>query len=77
MLYNVCYDAVFSLAYALKSVMQSGGDDTESLNVSESVHCQCRYTSNNISSLINEQLRNTNFTGHSVSITCSYMYINN
>ena len=67
-LHHVCYDAVFSLAYALKRVMQNGGSDTLSLNVGESEHCQCRYTSY-ISSLIDEQLRNMNFFGKSVSIT--------
>ena len=64
--YHVCYDAVFSLAYALNSVIQDGGSDAKSLSVSE--HRQCRYASG-ISLLVNEQLRNTHFIGNSVSVT--------
>ena len=74
--YHICYDAVLSLTYALKSVIQNGGSDAtilsmvpDSMNGSE--YRQCRYTSS-ISLWINEQLRNTSFIGKSVSITKSY-----
>ena len=74
--YHICYDAVLSLTYALKSVIQNGGGDAtilsmvpDSMNGSE--YRQCRYTSS-ISLRINEQLRNTSFIGKSVSITKSY-----
>jgi hypothetical protein len=69
-LYHVCYDAVYSLAHALKRVIQNGHRDTTGFSVGDtttSKHNQCRYTSS-ISLLINEQLRYTNFTGSSVSV---------
>ena len=74
--YHICYDAVLSLAYALKSVIQNGGSDAAILSmfpdsVIGSEYRQCRYTSS-ISLRINEQLRNTSFIGNSVSITKSY-----
>ena len=67
--YHVCYDAVFSLAYALEKVIQNGGSDATILNMdnmNRSDYRQCRYTST-LSLRINKQLRNTNFTGNSVS----------
>lgn len=67
--YHVCYDAVFSLAYALQKVIQNGGSDATILsmdNMNRSDYRQCRYTST-LSLRINKQLRNTNFTGNSVS----------
>ena len=68
--YHVCYDAVLSLAYALKSVIQNGGSDATIPNMDDitgSEHKQCRYTSN-VSLRINKQLRNMSFMGNSVSI---------
>ena len=65
--YHVCYDAVFSLAYALEKVAEN-----EQINTSmgDKILCQCMDNaySENISSLINEQLRNTSFIGGSVSM---------
>ena len=66
-LYHVCHDAVYSLAYALKDVIQNGGSDATSLNMGDKTISECRYTSS-ISLLINEQLRYTNFIGNSVSV---------
>ena len=77
-LYHVCHDAVYSLAYALKRLIQNGGSDAMSLIVGDKTRSQCRY-SRNRSLLTNEQLRYTNFTGNSVSILyiiCRYCYIN-
>ena len=66
-LYHACHDAVYSLAYALKRLIQNGSSDAMSLIVGDKTRSQCRYSSS-ISLLINEQLRYTNFTGNSVSI---------
>ena len=65
--YDICYDAVLSLAYALEKVIENKGISTLLTNC---VHCQCMKNiySGNISLLISEQLRNTDFIGSSVSI---------
>ena len=65
--YHVCYDAVFSLAYALERVFED--EDTNTLwNMRNKAECcQCMGTSCT-SLLINEQLRDTDFIGWSVSI---------
>ena len=75
--YHVCYDAVFSLTFALEKVVESEGIDALS-SMSDKICCQCMENaySGNISSLINEQLRSTDFIGSSVSIELhQYGYI--
>ena len=70
--YHVCYDAVFSLAYALEKVAENEQINTLS-SMGDKILCQCMDNaySKNISSLINEQLRNISFIGDSVSMMCS------
>ena len=75
--YHVCYDAVFSLVYALEKVAENKQINTvTSSHMDEKIRCQGMDNaySGNISSLINEQLRNISFIGDSVSMI--YGYIN-
>ena len=67
--YHSCYDAVFSLAYALERVFEN--EDTNTLwNMRNKAECcQCMGTSYT-SLLINEQLQDTDFIGCSVSLYC-------
>ena len=65
MFYHICYDAVLSLANVLDRVFEN--DALKLMNDKINYHCIDNSYATNISSLINEQLRSTNFTGSSVS----------
>jgi hypothetical protein len=70
--YHICYDAVLSLAYALEKVAENERINTDtSSSMGDKMHCkrmENNIYSGNLSSLLNEKLRNTSFVGDSVSI---------
>ena len=72
--YHVCYDAVFSLVYALEKVAEN--NTVTSSHMDEKIRCQGMDNaySGNISSLINEQLRNISFIGDSVSMIATQLH---
>ena len=80
MIYHVCYDAVLSLAYALERVVENeSGYALRKMNDKIKSQCIDNSYTENISSLVNEELRNTNFVGSSVStiaIHISTYYLN-
>lgn len=77
--YHFCYDAVLSLAYALKKVWAENGGINAVISscMDDEICCQCMKNaySGNMSSMINEQLRNTDFIGYSVSILYMWLYM--
>ena len=72
--YHVCYDAVFSLAYALERVFENE-DNKTSWNMCNKTKSECcQYIDNSYtSSLINERLRDTDFIGCSVSVKYCFL----
>ena len=74
--YHVCYDAMFTLAYALQNVTQDmdfekmlwNANNTMQEFESDELTAKC-YTNNlNLHTLLNHHLRSTNFTGKSVRL---------
>ena len=73
MFYHVYYDAVLSLAYALERVVENeSGYALRKMN--DKIQCIDNSYTKNISSLVNEELRNTNFVGSSVSTTATHKH---
>ena len=76
MYYHVCYDATWTLAYALDKVVQNTGfnytddilwnDNTMTFRCSGLINQLCS-SIDNMHSALNKYLRTTNFTGMSVS----------
>ena len=74
--YHVCYDAMFTLAYALQNVMQDmdfekmlwNANNTMQGFESDELTPNCYRNNQKLHSLLNHHLRSTNFTGKSVCL---------